>query len=132
MDYLPKLFAEKFNAKHQHAFFKLLGLMLLIFILSQLANGFSQFLSEIIFFTGFAVVQVVMMGFASVNYFNKSKISKGPLPFLTPLYANPIFCTIKETCKRLYHTLFLMIFHAFLLTACLTALFPILARVFNS
>ena len=132
MEFLPKLFAKKISPYSSYAFLKLFIMLFAVGILGAVLTAVSQFLSEVVFFTGFAIVLVAMMGFASAKHYEEKTKLMSTNPIILRILASPLFNSLENFISVLSKTFFIFVFHLFLLFAVFAILFPFWARWYGS
>lgn len=129
MEFLPKLFANKFSPYSSNAFPKLFGLLFATGLSGTVLTTVSRFLSEVMFFTGFAIVLIAMMGFASVKHYEEKTKFMPTNPILLQILASPLFNSLANSFSVLSKMFFIIMFHLFLLLAAFAVLIPFLGAV---
>jgi len=132
MEFLPRLFANKFSPYNSHVFLKLFALVFAVVLLSGVLTSVSQFLSEVVFFTGFAIVLIAMVGFASAKHYEEKPKYMPTNPILLRVLASPIFNSLTNSISALSKAFFIIVFHLFLLFSMFAILFPFLGRWYGS
>ncbi len=132
METLPKFFALKFRQFERYALFKLIGLIMFTMIFSTIAKETSQFLSEIVFFTGCSITLIALLGFASVKHYKNNSIVSTSNPILLQIYASSVYNKLRSLWQPISKILFVSIFYVFLIFAFIAMLFPFFAKVYGS
>ncbi|SET40826.1 hypothetical protein [Thalassotalea agarivorans] len=124
MEFLPKLFAKKFSPYTSYAHIKLFGLLFCVAIASSIAGSKSQFLGELVFFNGMAIVSIVLAGFASAHHYREKSEQNASTPLLEKVISSSLFDAVSKPFAKVAKLFFIITFHGFLLFSVIAFVMP--------
>ncbi|ALS98730.1 hypothetical protein [Lacimicrobium alkaliphilum] len=129
MEYLPKLFARKFEPHSNYVALKIIGFLLIVMALTAITKDFMPLLSSFIFHSGFAAGLVLVIGFQSVQQYRPKNKFQTSNPLLLCILASSLFESLVSVWSKVSSFIFLVAFHVFLVFAVFSLFFPFLGLV---